>query len=93
MPTTTPSSAALPVLTDTAWCDWGIKKGATPKKKLHRNFGMPRPEGYRKALRLMHLAEKFRMPVLTFVDTPGATLVSARKSATNPKPSAKIFTN
>ena len=50
----------------------GHQKGRDTKEKLHRNFGMPRPEGYRKALRLMHLAEKFRMPVLTFVDTPGA---------------------
>ena len=50
----------------------GHQKGRDTKEKLHRNFGMPRPEGYRKALRLMHLAEKFRMPVLAFVDTPGA---------------------
>ena len=50
----------------------GHQKGRDTKEKLYRNFGMPRPEGYRKALRLMHLAEKFRMPVLTFVDTPGA---------------------
>lgn len=50
----------------------GHQKGRDTKEKLHRNFGMPRPEGYRKALRLMRLAEKFRLPVLTFVDTPGA---------------------
>ena len=50
----------------------GHQKGRDTKAKIRRNFGMPRPEGYRKALRLMHLAEKFRMPVLTFVDTPGA---------------------
>ena len=50
----------------------GHQKGRDTKEKLHRNFGMPRPEGYRKALRLMKLAEKFHMPVLTFIDTPGA---------------------
>jgi acetyl-CoA carboxylase carboxyl transferase subunit alpha len=50
----------------------GHQKGRDTKQKLHRNFGMPRPEGYRKALRLMQLAEKFRMPVISFIDTPGA---------------------
>lgn len=50
----------------------GHQKGRDTKEKLHRNFGMPRPEGYRKALRLMRLAERFRLPVLTFIDTPGA---------------------
>ena len=50
----------------------GHQKGRDTKEKIRRNFGMPRPEGYRKALRLMHLAEKFRLPVLAFVDTPGA---------------------
>src|SRR5512146_1314599 len=50
----------------------GHQKGRDTKEKLHRNFGMPRPEGYRKALRLMKLAEKFALPVLTFIDTPGA---------------------
>ena len=50
----------------------GHQKGHDTKEKLLRNFGMPRPEGYRKALRLMRLAEKFGMPVRTFVDTPGA---------------------
>lgn len=50
----------------------GHQKGRDTKAKIKRNFGMPRPEGYRKALRLMHMAEKFRLPVLTFVDTPGA---------------------
>ena len=44
----------------------------TTKDKLYRNFGMPKPEGYRKALRLMKLAEKFGIPVMTFIDTPGA---------------------
>ncbi len=50
----------------------GHQKGRDTKEKIQRNFGMPRPEGYRKALRLMRLAEKFGIPVLTFVDTPGA---------------------
>jgi len=50
----------------------GHQKGRDTKDKIHRNFGMPRPEGYRKALRLMRLAEKFGLPVITFVDTPGA---------------------
>jgi acetyl-CoA carboxylase carboxyl transferase subunit alpha len=50
----------------------GHQKGRDTKEKLYRNFGMPKPEGYRKALRLMRLAEKFAVPVLTFVDTPGA---------------------
>ncbi|MBV1776056.1 acetyl-CoA carboxylase carboxyltransferase subunit alpha [Burkholderiaceae bacterium DAT-1] len=50
----------------------GHQKGRDTKEKILRNFGMPRPEGYRKALRLMQLAEKFNMPVITFVDTPGA---------------------
>lgn len=53
-------------------CVLGQQKGRTTKQKLHRNFGMPHPEGYRKALRVMRLAEKFDRPVLTFVDTPGA---------------------
>ncbi|WP_413437037.1 acetyl-CoA carboxylase carboxyltransferase subunit alpha [Sulfuriferula sp. GW1] len=50
----------------------GHQKGRDTKEKIYRNFGMPRPEGYRKALRLMRLAEKFGIPVMTFVDTPGA---------------------
>ena len=50
----------------------GQQKGRDTKEKILRNFGMPRPEGYRKAMRLMRLAEKFNIPVLTFVDTPGA---------------------
>ncbi len=50
----------------------GQQKGRDTKEKILRNFGMPRPEGYRKAMRLMRLAEKFAVPVLTFVDTPGA---------------------
>jgi acetyl-CoA carboxylase carboxyl transferase subunit alpha len=50
----------------------GHQKGRDTKDKIYRNFGMPRPEGYRKAERLMKLAEKFQLPVFTFVDTPGA---------------------
>ncbi|MCF6219429.1 MAG: acetyl-CoA carboxylase carboxyl transferase subunit alpha [Gammaproteobacteria bacterium] len=50
----------------------GQQKGRDTKEKIRRNFGMPRPEGYRKALRLMEMAERFKMPVLTFIDTPGA---------------------
>ena len=50
----------------------GHQKGRDTKEKILRNFGMPRPEGYRKALRLMRLAEKFAIPVMTFIDTPGA---------------------
>jgi acetyl-CoA carboxylase carboxyl transferase subunit alpha len=50
----------------------GHQKGRDTKERAVRNFGMPRPEGYRKALRLMRLAEKFRLPIFTFVDTPGA---------------------
>jgi len=50
----------------------GQQKGRDTREKLHRNFGMPRPEGYRKALRLMQMAENFKLPILTFIDTPGA---------------------
>jgi acetyl-CoA carboxylase carboxyl transferase subunit alpha len=50
----------------------GHQKGRDTKEKVRRNFGMPRPEGYRKALRLMKLAEKFNLPIITFIDTPGA---------------------
>jgi acetyl-CoA carboxylase carboxyl transferase subunit alpha len=48
------------------------QKGRDPKERMARNFGMPQPEGYRKALRLMRIAEKFRLPLITFIDTPGA---------------------
>ena len=51
----------------------GHQKGRDTKENLHRNFGMAHPEGYRKALRLMHLADQFRAPVITLVDTPGAS--------------------
>ena len=50
----------------------GHQKGRTTKDRIFRNYGMPKPEGYRKALRLMYIAEKFRRPVFTFIDTPGA---------------------
>lgn len=50
----------------------GQQKGRDTKDKIKRNFGMPRPEGYRKALRLMKMAEKFKMPLITLIDTPGA---------------------
>jgi acetyl-CoA carboxylase carboxyl transferase subunit alpha len=50
----------------------GHQKGATTEENIHRNFGMPHPEGFRKALRLMRLAEKFGLPVVSFIDTPGA---------------------
>jgi acetyl-CoA carboxylase carboxyl transferase subunit alpha len=50
----------------------GQQKGRDTKAKIKRNFGMPRPEGYRKALRLMKMAERFQLPLLTFIDTPGA---------------------
>ena len=50
----------------------GHQKGRDTKEKISRNFGMPRPEGYRKALRLMQLAERFGLPIVTFIDTPGA---------------------
>lgn len=50
----------------------GHQKGRDTKEKIYRNFGMPKPEGYRKALRFMHLAEKFSIPLLMFIDTPGA---------------------
>jgi acetyl-CoA carboxylase carboxyl transferase subunit alpha len=50
----------------------GHQKGRDTKEKIKRNFGMPKPEGYRKALRLMKMAERFKLPIITFIDTPGA---------------------
>ena len=50
----------------------GQQKGREVPEKVKRNFGMPKPEGYRKALRLMKMAEKFKLPIITFIDTPGA---------------------
>lgn len=59
-------------LSDQAVVIIGQQKGRTTNEKVQRNFGMPKPEGYRKAKRLMELAERFKLPVLTFIDTPGA---------------------
>jgi acetyl-CoA carboxylase carboxyl transferase subunit alpha len=56
----------------TAVCVVGHQKGRNTKEKVYRNFGQPRPEGFRKALRVMKLAEKFRLPILSFIDTQGA---------------------
>ena len=53
-------------------CVIGHQKGRDTKEKLHRNFGMPRPEGYRKSFRMMQMAEKFGRPIISFIDTPGA---------------------
>lgn len=64
--------AGFGLLGDRPVCVVGHQKGRDTKQKIYRNFGMPKPEGYRKALRVMKLAEKFRKPVLAFVDTPGA---------------------
>jgi acetyl-CoA carboxylase carboxyl transferase subunit alpha len=50
----------------------GHQKGRDTKERVRRNYGMPKPEGYRKALRLMHMAERFRLPIVTLIDTPGA---------------------
>ena len=60
------------LLDDKPVCIIGQQKGRDTKEKIFRNFGMPKPEGYRKALRIMKLAEKFKRPIITFVDTPGA---------------------
>src|ERR1700741_2247671 len=62
----------LPRLSGESCVVIGHQKGRDTKEKIHRNFGMPKPEGFRKALRLMKLAEKFGVPVFSFVDTPGA---------------------
>ncbi|GAB4016106.1 MAG: acetyl-CoA carboxylase carboxyltransferase subunit alpha [Bdellovibrio sp.] len=57
---------------DAKVCVVGIEKGRKTKEKVKHNFGMPRPEGYRKAIRVMQMAERFNIPIITFVDTPGA---------------------
>jgi acetyl-CoA carboxylase carboxyl transferase subunit alpha len=67
-----PIVAGLAHLDDQAVMIIGHQKGRDTDEKIYRNFGMPRPEGYRKALRLMKLAERFKLPILTFIDTPGA---------------------
>lgn len=59
-------------LDDTPVMIIGHQKGRDTNEKIKRNFGMPKPEGYRKALRLMHMAERFRLPIITLIDTPGA---------------------
>ncbi len=64
--------AGIGRLGDTAVMVIGQEKGRGVQEKVRRNFGMPRPEGYRKALRLMELAERFGLPVITLIDTPGA---------------------
>jgi acetyl-CoA carboxylase carboxyl transferase subunit alpha len=64
--------AGLANLGGTPVCVIGEQKGRDTKENLYRNFGMPHPEGYRKAERIMHLAEKFKRPLVTFIDTPGA---------------------
>ena len=67
-----PSVAILIEFLIIAVCVIGHQKGRDTKQRQYRNFGMPKPEGYRKALRVMKLAEKFQRPILTFIDTPGA---------------------
>jgi len=68
-------------------CVIGHQKGRDTKEKIYRNFGMPKPDGYRKALRVMRMAAKFSRPILTFVDTPGAYPASRPRSAARPRPS------
>jgi len=60
----------------------GHQKGRDTKERVRRNYGMPKPEGYRKALRLMKLAERFRVPLVTLIDTPAHIRASAPRSAT-----------
>jgi len=67
-----PIVAGLARLDDQPVMVIGHQKGRDTNEKVRRNFGMPRPEGYRKALRLMKMAERFKLPILTFIDTPGA---------------------
>jgi acetyl-CoA carboxylase carboxyl transferase subunit alpha len=69
---TSPASSARPWPRGRAVMVIGQEKGRAVKDKVYRNFGMPKPEGYRKALRLMELAERFSLPVITLIDTPGA---------------------
>ena len=70
----------------------GHQKGRDTKERARRNFGMPRPEGYRKALRFMRLAEKFGLPIFTFIDTPVLILVLAPKSVVNLRRLVKTYT-
>lgn len=70
----------------------GEQKGRTTKENMERNFGMPNPEGYRKALRLMKQAEKFHRPIITFIDTPGAYPRNrGRRKRTTEKQLPKIY--
>ena len=87
MPTTRRSFADWPRFEGKAVFVAGHQKGRDTKQKVARNFGMPKPEGYRKAMRLMRLAGKFGLPIITFVDTPGRTPVSAPRSAGRRRPS------
>ena len=63
----------------------GQQKGRNTKDNLKRNFGCPHPEGYRKAMRLMEMAEKFNMPIVTLIDTPGAYPGIVPRNATLPR--------
>ena len=72
MPTITPSSAASARLDGKPVMIIGQQKGRDTKERVRRNYGMPKPEGYRKALRLMRMAERFQLPLITFIDTSGA---------------------
>ena len=64
--------AGIAVIQNNSYVIIGHEKGRGTKEKLNRNFGMAKPEGYRKAIRIMKLAEKFNLPIITFIDTPGA---------------------
>ena len=69
----------------------GNRKGGSTKERVRRNFGMPHPEGYRKALRAMKIAEKFGRPVISLIDLPGRIRVLVLKSVDKPRPSRGIF--
>ena len=68
----------------------GHQKGRDTKERVRRNYGMPKPEGYRKALRLMKMAERFELPIITFIDTQAPTRASVPKSAARARPSRAI---
>ena len=69
----------------------GHQKGRDAKEKVKRNFGMSKPEGYRKALRVMRLAEKFNLPILTFIDTPELIRVLMQNLETKVKQLPRIY--
>jgi acetyl-CoA carboxylase carboxyl transferase subunit alpha len=69
----------------------GHQKGRDTKEKVRRNFGMPSPEGYRKAQRLMTLAERYRLPLITLIDTPGAYPVSVLRNEARVKQSPAVL--